>query len=123
MRLDPPRLDTGLASNDFMLALSRVGRRPLINVTLGIAAALWFSMGIANCSKGGVVPWWMAASIMLIVIVCGIGFWDHHLPSPPKFHLFNFALRPSVSVGSYQYLLRLVRESLFHKISIRMRAT
>ncbi|KAF1997109.1 MFS general substrate transporter [Amniculicola lignicola CBS 123094] len=37
--------------------MARVGRRPLIVVTLSIAALFWLSMGVANCWKGGVVPW------------------------------------------------------------------
>ncbi|KAF2112652.1 major facilitator superfamily domain-containing protein [Lophiotrema nucula] len=54
---------------------ARVGRRPLINITLFISSLLWLSMGIANCFKGGAVPWWTAVSMMLTIIVCGVGVW------------------------------------------------
>ncbi|KAH7359676.1 major facilitator superfamily domain-containing protein [Pyrenochaeta sp. MPI-SDFR-AT-0127] len=67
----------GLIANVISIwVMARVGRRPLVVITLLIAAALWASMGIANCTK--IVPavtWWTAASMMLIIIVCGVGVW------------------------------------------------
>ncbi|CAO2651508.1 Nn.00g040780.m01.CDS01 [Neocucurbitaria sp. VM-36] len=56
--------------------MARVGRRPLVIITLLAAAALWASMGIANCTK--IVPavtWWTAASMMITIVVCGVGVW------------------------------------------------
>ena len=48
----------GLAANiGGVWVLSRVGRRKLILSTLSIAAALWLSVGIANCFKGMAVVW------------------------------------------------------------------
>jgi hypothetical protein len=76
--------------------VARVGRRYLVVGSLVIAAALWASMGIANCSKivAG-VTWcvllfpqlttranrslqgyrWTAISMMLVILVCGLGVW------------------------------------------------
>lgn len=53
----------------------RVGRRKLIMTTLGIAGALWLSMGIANCFSSPGVVWWSAASMMLTATICGFGVW------------------------------------------------
>jgi MFS family permease len=45
----------GLIANVVSIwVLARVGRRPLVVITLLIAALLWLSMGIANCTK--IVP-------------------------------------------------------------------
>ncbi|KAF2025397.1 MFS general substrate transporter [Setomelanomma holmii] len=67
----------GLIANVVSIwVLARVGRRPLVVITLLIAALLWASMGIANCTK--IVPavtWWTAASMMLTIVVCGVGVW------------------------------------------------
>jgi MFS family permease len=77
---------------------ARVGRRPLVVYTMLIAALLWTSMGVANCTK--IVPavtWfvtlfspaypvfyyhftnksdrWTAASMMLTITVTGVGAW------------------------------------------------
>ncbi|KAF2191520.1 MFS general substrate transporter [Zopfia rhizophila CBS 207.26] len=67
-----------LANAASVWVLSRVGRRPLINITLGIAAVLWLGMGIANCFPGMAVTWysrWTAISMMLTIIACGVGVW------------------------------------------------
>lgn len=86
----------GLIANVISIwIMSHVGRRPLVVITLLLASLLWASMGIANCFK--IVPavtWyvaltstlspnivannitrWTAASMMLTIIVCGIGVW------------------------------------------------
>jgi MFS family permease len=56
--------------------MARVGRRPLVIVTLLISAALWLSMGIANCFKvTPAVTWWTAASMMITIVVAGVGVW------------------------------------------------
>ncbi|KAJ4298110.1 hypothetical protein N0V90_006009 [Kalmusia sp. IMI 367209] len=63
--------------------LARCGRRKLILFTLGITAGLWASVGIANCFKGMGTVWnvadkmhrWTGASMMLTIIVCGVGVW------------------------------------------------
>ncbi|KAF2477576.1 MFS general substrate transporter [Lindgomyces ingoldianus] len=66
----------GLIANGVSVwAMSRVGRRPLINISLSVAAALWLSNGIANCFHSGAVVWWTAVSMMLVIIVCGVGVW------------------------------------------------
>ncbi|KAH7065806.1 major facilitator superfamily domain-containing protein [Paraphoma chrysanthemicola] len=67
----------GLIANVISIwVMARIGRRPLVVITLLISALLWASMGIANCTK--IVPavtWWTAASMMLTIIVCGVGVW------------------------------------------------
>ncbi|KAH7110569.1 major facilitator superfamily domain-containing protein [Dendryphion nanum] len=66
----------GLIANAVSVwVMSRVHRRPLILSTLSITAGLWLSMGIANCFKSKAVVWWTAASMMLAIIVCGVGVW------------------------------------------------
>ena len=48
----------GLVANAISVwIMSKVGRRPLVLITLLITAALWLSMGIANCFKGDAVTW------------------------------------------------------------------
>ncbi|KAJ4363590.1 hypothetical protein N0V83_009886 [Neocucurbitaria cava] len=67
----------GLIANVISIwVMARVGRRPLVVITLLIASSLWASMGIANCTK--IVPavtWWTAASMMLTIFTLGIGVW------------------------------------------------
>ncbi|KAF2126072.1 MFS general substrate transporter [Dothidotthia symphoricarpi CBS 119687] len=56
--------------------VARVGRRTLVISTLLICAALWLSMGIANCFP--IVPavtWWTAISMMLTIVTAGVGVW------------------------------------------------
>ncbi|ORY15167.1 general substrate transporter [Clohesyomyces aquaticus] len=66
----------GLLANAVSVwAVSRVGRRKLIFASLGISAGLWLGMGIANCFHGSGVVWWTAASMMLVIVVCGVGVW------------------------------------------------
>jgi MFS family permease len=67
----------GLIANCISVWLmARVGRRPLVIITLLISAALWLSMGIANCFKiTPGVTWWTAASMMITIFVAGIGVW------------------------------------------------
>ncbi|OAF99406.1 MFS general substrate transporter [Paraphaeosphaeria sporulosa] len=55
--------------------LARCGRRKLILSSLSTAAVLWLSMGIANCFHGMGVVWWTGASMMLTIIICGVGVW------------------------------------------------
>ncbi|KAJ5832867.1 hypothetical protein N7474_001178 [Penicillium riverlandense] len=66
----------GLISNTVSLwTLNSVGRRILTLTTLGIAAILWLSMGIAGCFSGVVITWYTAVSMMAIIVVCGVGVW------------------------------------------------
>lgn len=83
----------GLIANCISVWLmARVGRRPLVLVSLLISAALWLSMGIANCFKTTpAVTWyachsklrfsadcfarWTAVSMMLTIVVAGVGVW------------------------------------------------
>ncbi|KAF2629380.1 MFS general substrate transporter [Macroventuria anomochaeta] len=56
--------------------MARVGRRPLVVISLLIASALWLSMGIANCfTITPAVTWWTAVSMMITIIVAGVGVW------------------------------------------------
>ncbi|PSN73878.1 MFS general substrate transporter [Corynespora cassiicola Philippines] len=67
----------GLLANIVSIWLiARVGRRPLILISLGISSLLWLSMGIANCFKvTSPVVWWTAVSMMITIVVCGMGVW------------------------------------------------
>ncbi|KAL6702488.1 hypothetical protein ACN47E_001613 [Coniothyrium glycines] len=65
-----------LANVASVWVVSRVHRRPLMLSTLGLAALTWGSMGIANCfAVTPAVTWWTAVSMMLTIIVCGVGVW------------------------------------------------
>jgi MFS family permease len=53
----------GLIANAVSVGLmSRVGRRPLIIISLLISSLLWLSMGIANCFHGKAVMWYVSKS-------------------------------------------------------------
>ncbi|OJJ46508.1 hypothetical protein ASPZODRAFT_2129621 [Penicilliopsis zonata CBS 506.65] len=55
---------------------SRIGRRPLMLVSLTLATLLWLSMGIAGCwPSTNAVTWYAAASMIAVVVVCGLGAW------------------------------------------------
>ncbi|KAF2729957.1 MFS general substrate transporter [Polyplosphaeria fusca] len=66
----------GLLANAVSVwVMSRVGRRPLILLSLGVSSVLWLSMGIVNCFTGAMVPWWTAIAMMLTIVVNGVGSW------------------------------------------------
>lgn len=83
----------GLISNCVsVFVMARIGRRPLVLISLVVCSALWLSMGIANCFKvTPAVTWyftrsararryanktrWTAVSMMLTIIVAGVGAW------------------------------------------------
>lgn len=58
-----------------MWILSRVGRRKAIITSFGIIAILWTAVGIAGIWKGAVVANFIAAAIVSIIIVAGMGCW------------------------------------------------
>ncbi|KAJ5936196.1 hypothetical protein N7454_005494 [Penicillium verhagenii] len=55
--------------------MSRFGRRPLMLATLAASAIIYLSMGIAGCWSGHIVVWYTAVSLIVVVIVCGLGAW------------------------------------------------
>ncbi|KAJ5583188.1 hypothetical protein N7535_001808 [Penicillium sp. DV-2018c] len=66
----------GLIANFVSLwALNAFGRRFLILITLGIVMVLWFAMGIAGIFKGIVTIWYTAVTMMIIVMISGLGSW------------------------------------------------
>lgn len=83
----------GLISNCVsVFVMARVGRRPLVLISLLVCSAFWLSMGIANCFRvtpavtwyverfGGSMKFanrlrWTAVSMMLTIIVAGVGVW------------------------------------------------
>ncbi|OAK97185.1 MFS general substrate transporter [Phaeosphaeriaceae sp. SRC1lsM3a] len=67
----------GLIANVISIwIMSRVGRRTCVLSTLSVAVLLWASMGIANSTPmKPAVTWYTAASMMMSVVVCGIGVW------------------------------------------------
>ncbi|KAJ8112003.1 hypothetical protein OPT61_g5539 [Boeremia exigua] len=67
----------GLLANCISVwVVARIGRRPLVISSLLVCAALWLSMGIANCFPiTPAVTWWTAVSMMLTIVTAGIGVW------------------------------------------------
>ncbi|KAF2148987.1 MFS general substrate transporter [Myriangium duriaei CBS 260.36] len=64
-----------IANVSSVWTLDHFGRRSLSLVTLSVATVLWLSAGIASCFDTPVVEWWVAVSLVLIVISCGLGAW------------------------------------------------
>ncbi|KAM4062695.1 major facilitator superfamily protein [Hirsutella rhossiliensis] len=54
---------------------SRIGRRRLILISLAIITALWAAMGIAGIWNGPAVVWYTAITLILVVVVAGLGVW------------------------------------------------
>ncbi|PKY00145.1 MFS general substrate transporter [Aspergillus campestris IBT 28561] len=54
---------------------SQVGRRTLILTSIAITTVLWLAVGIVGCWSGDFVPWYTAASLMVIIVVCSVGAW------------------------------------------------
>jgi MFS family permease len=67
----------GLIANCISVwVITRVGRRRLVVIGLFLSAALWLSMGIANCfTITPAVTWWTAVSMMLTIFVAGVSVW------------------------------------------------
>ncbi|EXJ58336.1 hypothetical protein A1O7_05761 [Cladophialophora yegresii CBS 114405] len=66
----------GLVANIVsMWMVTKVGRRPLGMTTLAISILLWGAMGIAGIFDGVVVIWYTAVTMMVIIIVVGVGIW------------------------------------------------
>ncbi|KXG48549.1 Major facilitator superfamily domain, general substrate transporter [Penicillium griseofulvum] len=66
----------GLIANVVSLwALNAFGRRFLILLTLIIVMVMWFAVGIAGIFTGVVTIWYTAVSMMIIVMVSGLGSW------------------------------------------------
>ncbi|KAH8651421.1 general substrate transporter [Xylariales sp. PMI_506] len=66
----------GMFANIASIWLLRAyGRRPLIISTLCISAVLWTGMGISGCFSGTVVMWYTTITLIVIIIVCGLGVW------------------------------------------------
>jgi MFS family permease len=59
----------GLISNCVsVFVMARIGRRPLVLISLVVCSALWLSMGIANCFRvTPAVTWYVTRSARLIV--------------------------------------------------------
>ncbi|KAF6809048.1 maltose permease [Colletotrichum musicola] len=55
--------------------LSRVGRRKVTLLSLGIAAVLWAGVGVSGFWKSPTVAYITAAGCISIVVVCGMGVW------------------------------------------------
>ncbi|TEA15273.1 MFS transporter fmqE [Colletotrichum sidae] len=66
----------GLIANiSSVWVLSKVGRRKLILYTLAILTVVWTAMGVAGSWSGPVTVWYTAVSLILVVIVAGLGVW------------------------------------------------
>lgn len=55
--------------------LSRVGRRSVTIVSIGITGLLWTGMGIAGFWSGKVVAYLSASIMIAVILVCGMGCW------------------------------------------------
>lgn len=65
-----------LANCASIVLMARVGRRPLVLASLLVCAALWLSMGVANCFRTSpAVTWWTAGAMMLTIVAAGSGVW------------------------------------------------
>ncbi|PGH15293.1 hypothetical protein AJ79_02458 [Helicocarpus griseus UAMH5409] len=66
----------GLVANIISVwTLSVARRRPLMLWTLGLTAVFWGAMGISGCFDSPVTKWWSAASMIIVIFVCGNGIW------------------------------------------------
>ncbi|EER45445.1 maltose permease [Histoplasma capsulatum var. duboisii H88] len=66
----------GLIANIIAVwTLSFARRRPLMLWTLGLTGLVWGTMGISGCFDSPVTKWWAAASMVIIIFVCGNGIW------------------------------------------------
>ncbi|EQL01872.1 alpha glucoside transporter [Ophiocordyceps sinensis CO18] len=54
---------------------SRVERRRLILISLAIITVLWAALGIAGIWGGPAVVWYTAVTMILVVVVAGLGVW------------------------------------------------
>ncbi|KAF9877105.1 maltose permease [Colletotrichum karsti] len=55
--------------------LSKVGRRQLILSTLSLLTVIWTAVGISGCWSGPVTVWYTSISLIVVVIVAGLGVW------------------------------------------------
>ncbi|KAK1994786.1 MFS general substrate transporter [Colletotrichum falcatum] len=66
----------GLVANIISIwVLSKIGRRRLIITTLSLLTLVWTAMGIAGCFSGPVTVWYTAISMIVVVVVAGLGVW------------------------------------------------
>ncbi|KFY32323.1 hypothetical protein V493_00308 [Pseudogymnoascus sp. VKM F-4281 (FW-2241)] len=66
----------GLAANTASFwTLSHFGRRTLILISLSLSAVLWTAAGIAGCFSGTITVWYTATTLMVVILVNGLGAW------------------------------------------------
>jgi MFS transporter, SP family, general alpha glucoside:H+ symporter len=66
----------GIISNSIGIwVLSRVGRRKAAMTSLLVSILLWTAIGIAGIWTGLTVAYFVAAALVTIIIVCGMGVW------------------------------------------------
>ncbi|PHH64444.1 hypothetical protein CDD81_4519 [Ophiocordyceps australis] len=66
----------GLTANvSSIWLLSRVGRRPLVLVSLLLLTLIWAAMGVAGCWATEASVWYTAASMIVVIIVAGASVW------------------------------------------------
>ncbi|PGH09104.1 hypothetical protein GX51_00858 [Blastomyces parvus] len=66
----------GLVANIISVwTLSVARRRPLMLWTLGLTGLFWGAMGISGCFDSPVTKWFTAASMIIIIFICGNGVW------------------------------------------------
>ncbi|KIW32402.1 uncharacterized protein PV07_03951 [Cladophialophora immunda] len=64
-----------LANIVSMWVVTKVGRRVLGMTSLIGSTVLWLGMGIAGCFDGVVVIWYTAVTMMVVIVVVGVGIW------------------------------------------------
>ncbi|KAJ9610010.1 hypothetical protein H2200_006340 [Cladophialophora chaetospira] len=64
-----------LANIVSMWVVTKVGRRPLGILSLSVSTLLFVGMGIAGCFDGIVTIWYTAVTMMVIIVVVGVGIW------------------------------------------------
>ncbi|CAM1511848.1 Fc.00g093610.m01.CDS01 [Cosmosporella sp. VM-42] len=55
--------------------LSRVGRRTMTVVSMGVAGLLWGGMGISGFWTGQAAVWIAGGAMIAVIVVCGMGCW------------------------------------------------
>lgn len=66
----------GLLSNVVSFwTLTTFGRRPLLLVSLSIAAVLWTSVGIAGCFTGSAMQWYVSIAMMVTLATVAVAAW------------------------------------------------
>ncbi|KAH7075039.1 general substrate transporter [Paraphoma chrysanthemicola] len=87
-----------------ILILSKVGRRKLILTSVSLSTFLWGGMGVAGCWSGKVAIWYSATSMILVVLVNGLGAWPASYAVSSETSALRLRAR-SQGIGWFSYSL------------------